>query len=134
MPDPIVVTVTATPDPNTQDTLIVSVDLPTVFLSLDDLDQVRWVCQDCSVEVVFAPAVNPFDPSASSGGQYQTQANGSIISGTLVQEQLDPDEEVFNSYKYSIIVRSLDGQRAGSLDPRIKGRRRRVYHRGDIDD
>ncbi|MGE0132281.1 MAG: hypothetical protein AB7U82_29720 [Blastocatellales bacterium] len=134
MPDPIVVTVTATPDPNTQDTLIVSIDQPTVFLSLEDLDQVRWVCQGGSVEIVFASATNPFDPSASSGGQYQTQANGSLISGTLVAGQLDADEEVFNTYKYSIVVRSFDGQRAGSLDPRIKGRRRRVYHRSDIDD
>lgn len=134
MPDPIVVTVTAIPDPNTQDTLIVSVDLPTVFLSLDDLDQVRWVCQDGSVEVIFAPTTNPFDPNASSGGQYQTQANGSIISGTLAPGQLNADEELFNSYKYSIVVRSPDGKRAGSLDPRIKGRRRRVYHRSDIDD
>ena len=127
MPDPIVVTVTATPDPNTEDTLIVSVDRPLVFLSLEDEDQVRWVCSDGSIEVNFAPVTNPFDPNASSGGQYQTQTDGSIISGTLVEGQLEGEEDAFRVFKYSIQVRSFDGTRAGTLDPRVMGRRRRVY-------
>ena len=132
MPDPIVVTVSATPDLTTQDKLIVTVDLNVVFLSLDDLDQVRWVCQDGSIEVNFAPATNPFDPDASSGGQYQTQVNGSIVSGDLVEGQLDPNSAVFSTFKYSILVKSPDGSRAGSLDPRIKGRRMRVYYKSDV--
>jgi hypothetical protein len=131
MPDPIVVTITAVPDPNTEDTLIVNVDQPTVFLSLEDQDQVRWVCQDGSVEVNFAPANNPFDPNASSGGQYVTQTNGSIVSGPLAEEQLDVDEDSFRTFKYSILVTTPDGKRSGSLDPTIKGRRRRVYYRVD---
>jgi len=131
MADPIVVTVTATPDEATQDTLILSVDLPLVFLSLDDEDEVRWVCSDGSVEVNFAPATNPFDPSASSGGQYQTQANGSILSGTLVESQLETDETAFRLFKYSILVRSFDGTRAGALDPRVMGRKKRVYYKAD---
>lgn len=132
MPDPIVVTVSATPDPNTQDKLIVTVDRELVFLSLEDLDQVRWICQDGSIEVNFAPATNPFDPNVSSGGQYQTQVDGSIVSGDLVEGQLDPDGGIFSAFKYTILVRSPDGSRAGSLDPRIKGRRMRVYHKVDI--
>ncbi len=130
MPDPIVITITATPDPATEDTLIVSVDQPTVFLSLEDEDEVRWICPTGSVEVNFAPVTNPFDPGASSGGQYTAQVNGSIVSGPMVEGQLDADAEVFRTFKYSILVKSPDGKRAGSLDPTIKGRRRRVYHRG----
>jgi hypothetical protein len=132
MPDPIVVTVTAVPDPATEDTLIVSVDRPLIFLSLEDDDQVRWVCSDGSVEVNFAPVTNPFDPNASSGGQYQTQADGSIISGTLVEEQLEADEVAFRIFKYSIQVRNVDGTRAGTLDPRVMGRRKRVYFSANI--
>src|SRR5262244_241958 len=132
MPDPIVVTVTAVPDPATEDTLIVSVDRPLVFLSFEDDDQARWVCSDGSIEVNFAPATNPFDPNASSGGQYQTQTNGSIISGTLVEGELDPDEDAFRLFKYSIQVRSFDGTRAGALDPRVMGRRKRVYFKADF--
>jgi hypothetical protein len=131
MADPIVVTVTATPDEATQDTLILNVDRPLVFLSLEDEDEVRWVCSDGSIEVNFAPVTNPFDPSASSGGQYQTQANGSIVSGTLVEEQLETDETAFRIFKYSIQVRSFDGTRAGALDPRVMGRKRRVYYKAD---
>jgi hypothetical protein len=127
MPDPIVVTVTATPDPNTEDTLIVDADRPLVFLSLEDDDQIRWVCSDASIEVNFAPATNPFDPSASSGGQYQTQINGSIVSGTLAEGELEPDEIAFRLFKYSIQAKSFDGIRAGSLDPRVMVRRKRVY-------
>jgi len=132
MPDPIVVTVTANPDPATEDTLIVDVDQPIVFLSLEDQDQVQWVCSDGSIEVNFAPATNPFDPNSSSGGQYQTQINGSIISGTLVGGQLEADDAIFRTFKYSIQVRSFDGTRAGTLDPRVMGRRRRVYHLTNI--
>src|SRR5262245_1371531 len=102
MPDPIVVTVTAVPDPATEDTLIVNVDRPLVFLSLEDDDQVRWVCSDGSIEVNFAPVTNPFDPSASSGGQYQTQTDGSIISGALVEGELEADDSLFRIFKYSI--------------------------------
>jgi len=132
MPDPIVITITAVPDPNTEDTLIVAIDQPTVFLSLEDYDQVRWVCPDGSVEVNFAPVTNPFDPNVSSGGQYQTQINGSIVSGPLVEGQLETDGEVFRTFKYSIQVTSPDGTRAGTLDPRIVGRKRRVYHKANI--
>jgi len=132
MPDPIVVTVRATPDPNTADTLIVSIDRSTVFLSLEDEDQIRWICPDGSVEVNFAPVTNPFDPSASSGGQYQTQVNGSIISGTMVEEQLAPNEAAFRNFKYSVHVISPDETRSGTLDPRVMGRRKRVYFRADI--
>jgi len=132
MPDPIVVTITAIPDPTTEDTLIVSADRSLVFLSFEDDDQVRWICSDGSIEVNFAPATNPFDPSASSGGQYQTQTNGSIISGALAEGQLDQDETTFRTFKYSIQVRSFDGTRAGTLDPRFMIRRRRVYYRADI--
>lgn len=132
MPDPIVVTVTANPDPTTEDTLIVSVDRPLVFLSLEDEDQVRWICSDGSIEVNFAPVTNPFDSSVSSGGQYQTQTDGSIISGTLDGSQLETDESAFRIFKYSINVRSFDGLRAGTLDPRVMGRRKRVYFKADI--
>jgi hypothetical protein len=132
MSEPIVVIVRATPNPNTADTLIVSVDRSTVFLSLEDEDQIRWVCPDGSVEVNFEPVANPFDPSASSGGQYQTQVNGSVISGTMVEEQLASNEAVFRSFKYSVHVILPDGSRSGTLDPRVMGRRRRVYFRVDI--
>jgi hypothetical protein len=132
MPDPIVVTVTAIPDPNTEDTLIVSVDRPIVFLSLEDEDQIRWICLDGSVEVNFAPITNPFDPNASSGGQYQTQVNGSIVSGTMVEEQLASEEAAFRAFKYSVHVILPDGTRSGTLDPRVMGRRKRVYFRVDI--
>ena len=132
MPYPIVITVTATPDPNTEDTLVVSVDRPLVFLSFEDQDQVRWICSDGSIEVNFAPVTNPFDPSSSSGGQYQTQTDGSIISGTLVDGQLEEDDLAFRIFKYSIQVSSSDGARAGTLDPRVMVRRRRVYRPADI--
>ena len=132
MSDPIVVTIAAIPDPATEDTLIVTVDRPLLFLSLEDDDQVRWVCSDGSIDVNFAPVTNPFDPSASSGGQYETQTNGSIISGSLIEGQLDEDETAFRLFKYSIIVRSSDGLRAGALDPRFMVRRKRVYSRADI--
>lgn len=132
MPDPIVVTVTAVQDPATEDTLIVTVDRPLVFLSLEDQDEVRWICSDGSIEVNFAPLTNPFDPSASSGGQYQTQTAGSIISGTLVEGQLDPDETAFRFFKYSIQVSSFDGSRGGTLDPRVIVRKKRVYHPSNI--
>jgi len=132
MPDPIVVTVRATPDPNTEDTLIVSLDRSTVFLSLEDEDQVRWICPDGSVEVNFEPVANPFDPSASSGGQYQTQVNGSVISGTMVEGQLAPNAAAFRAFKYSVRVITPDGTRSGELDPRVMGRRKRVYFRADI--
>ncbi|MGH9834496.1 MAG: hypothetical protein ACRD9Y_15860 [Blastocatellia bacterium] len=132
MPDPIVVTVRAIPDPNTEDTLIVSIDRSTVFLSLEDEDQIRWICPDGSVEVNFAPVTNPFDPNASSGGQYQTQVNGSIISGTMIEEQLEPTEAAFRAFKYSVQVILPDGTRSGTLDPRVMGRRRRVYFRVEI--
>jgi hypothetical protein len=128
MPDPIVVTVTAIPDPATQDTLVVSVDRPLVFLSLEDEDEVQWICSDGSIEVNFAAVNNPFDPSLSSGGQYQTQTDGSIVSGPLIEGQLDGDGSLFKIFKYSINVRSLDGTRAGTLDPRIMGRKKRVYY------
>lgn len=131
MPDPIVVTVTAIPDPATQDTLIVNVDRSLVYLSLEDEDEIQWVCSDGSIDVNFAPATNPFDPSASSGGQYQTQTNGSILSGPLVDEQLETDEGSFRIFKYSIQVRSFDGTRAGVLDPRVMGRKKRVYYKAD---
>lgn len=132
MLDPIVVTVRATPDPNTQDTLIVSIDRSTVFLSLEDEDQIRWICPDGSVEVNFEPVANPFDPSASSGGQYQTQVNGSIISGTMAEGQLASDAVAFRAFKYSVHVTLPDGSRSGELDPRVMGRRKRVYFRADI--
>jgi hypothetical protein len=132
MPDPIVITVTAVPDPATADTLLVSVDLPLVFLASDDDDEARWICSDGSIEVNFAPVTNPFDSSASSGGQYQTQADGSIISGPLDEAQLDPDETVFRIFKYSINVTSFDGLRAGTLDPRFMVRKKRVYSPANI--
>jgi hypothetical protein len=132
MPDPIVITVTAVPDPATEDTLIVNVDRPLIFLSFEDDDQVRWICSDGSVEVNFAPVTNPFDPSASSGGQYQTQADGSIISGPLAEGQLEADDSLFRIFKYSIQVRNVDGTRAGTLDPRVMGRRKRVYFSANI--
>ncbi|HKQ75323.1 MAG TPA: hypothetical protein VJ810_16610 [Blastocatellia bacterium] len=132
MPDPIVVTISAVPDPNTEDTLIVTTDQSIVFLSLEDDDQVRWVCPDGSVEVNFAPVNNPFDPNASSGGQYATQVNGSIVSGSLDPGQLEPVEALFRIFKYSIQVKSPDGTRAGTLDPRVVGRKKRVYHKVDI--
>ncbi len=130
MPEPIVITVTATPDPQASDKLIVTADLPTIYLSLDDEDQVRWVCQGGTIEVVFAPTNNPFDANPNTGGQYQASADGSIVSGILDEARLDPNAEVFRSFKYSILVRSTDGARMGVLDPRVSGRRRRVYHRG----
>ena len=132
MPDPIVVTVTAVPNPATEDTLIVDVGRPLVFLSLEDDDQVQWVCSDGSIEVNFAPVTNPFDPSASSGGQYQTQTSGSIISGPLDEGQLEGDETAFRLFKYSINVTSSDGLRAGTLDPRFMVRKRRVYSPANI--
>src|SRR5262245_36933900 len=132
MADPIVVTVTAIPDPTTEDTLTVDTVPRLVFLSFEDDDQVRWISSDGSIEVNFAPATNPFDPSASSGGQYQTQTNGSIISGPLVDGQLEADESLFRIFKYSIQVSSFDGARAGTLDPRVMGRKKRVYHLTNI--
>ncbi len=132
MPDPIVVTITAVPDLTTEDTLIVSADRPLVFLSLEDQDEIRWVCSDGSMEINFAPVTNPFDPNASSGGQYQTQADGSIISGALDEGQLEADDTAFRIFKYTINVRTSDGLRAGALDPRVMGRRRRVYFKGTI--
>ena len=132
MPDPIVITVTAVPDPATEDTLIVSVDRPLVFLSLEDDDEAQWICSDGSIEVNFAPVTNPFDSSASSGGQYQTQTNGSIVSGPLDEAQLDADDTVFRLFKYSINVTSFDGLRAGALDPRFMVRKKRVYSPSNI--
>lgn len=126
MPDPIVVTITAVPDPNTQDTLIVSVDFNTVFLSVEDLDEVQWVCPFGTFEVNFAPAANPFDPNASTGGQYVSSPQGSAISGPLFD--FSWDDESFQTFKYSILVKSPDGTRSGAVDPRVKGRKKRVYY------
>ena len=128
MAEPIVVTVFAAPDPNVSDKLLVSVDFPQVFLSSEDDDQVRWICQEGFVDVVFAPVNNPFDPNQSTGGQYQTQPDGSVISGSVDPNQLDPNPDAFRPFKYSILVTSFDGTRSGSRDPRVMIRKRRVYY------
>ena len=61
IPVPIVVTVTAVPDPNDPGKLNLSLDKPdTIYLSLLDDDQLRWVCNDGDLEVRFGPAANPF--------------------------------------------------------------------------
>ncbi|MBK7599787.1 MAG: hypothetical protein IPJ07_15195 [Acidobacteria bacterium] len=134
IPVPIVITVTATPDPNDPGKLNISTDKPdTIFLSYIDDDQVRWVCNDGDVEVRFGPASNPFDAGAYAGGTYQTQPGGSVISGSLEPDLLNPDPETFNTYKYSIVVTSTDKTRVGTRDPRFKTRRNTVYRGRNTD-
>lgn len=134
MPLPIVIRITATPDPVDPGKLNLSTDRPeTIYLSFIEDDQVRWVCDDGEVEVRFGPASNPFDAGAYAGGTYQTQPGGSVISGSLEEELLNPDPESFNTYKYSIVVTSADKTRVGTLDPRLKTRRSTVYRGRNTD-
>lgn len=128
MPEPIVVRVTATPDPDDATKLNLTVEPELVRLSLEDGDEIRWVCDDGNSDIVFASVNNPFDPNASTGGIYQTQPGGSQLSGTLDAEVFPPtDADLFKQFKYSVVVRTIDGSRQGSIDPRVMGRRRRVY-------
>lgn len=127
MPDPIVINITATPDPNDSGKLLVTAVPSVVLLAFEDDDQVRWVCQDGEMEIRFGPANNPFDASANSGGTYVGQPDGSQVSGSLAEELLNPNAELFNDYKYTIVVTNFDKTRVGALDPRFKTRRRTVY-------
>ncbi len=127
--EPIVITVTTAPDPDDPGRLILTIDRPTVFLSFEDEDQVRWVCNDGPMQVYFAPAKNPFDANPNTAALYQTQPGGSQVSGIIEEELLDQDPEVFKAYKYSLVVTSQDQTRVGTIDPTFKTRRRRVYHR-----
>jgi hypothetical protein len=130
MDEPIVVMITATPDPDQADKLIVEVNRNLVLLSFEDADNIRWVCNDGTAVVQFAPAFNPFDPNANTGGQYQMAPGGSQVSGPPVDSVLDPEEQIFTQFKYSITVTSPDGSRSGALDPHVRVRRKRVYSRG----
>lgn len=128
MAEPIVIRVSATPNATNPGLLDVSVDRPLVFLSLQDLDQVRWVCDDGDVRVVFGPARNPFVASESSGDEYYVPVGGSAVSGILAASLLPQDPEEFGQeYEYSLVVTSVDGTRVGTLDPRLKPRRNSVY-------
>ncbi len=129
MEEPIVVTIIATPDLDQADKLIVTVDRDLVFLSFEDADNIRWVCNDGTAVVQFAPATNPFDPNPNTGGQYQTSPGGSQVSGPPVESVLDPNEQIFRQFKYLITVTSPDGSRSGGIDPHVRVRRRRVYTR-----
>jgi len=130
MEEPIVVTITATDDPDQADKLIVEVNRNLVLLSFEDADNIRWVCNDGTAVVQFAPVYNPFDPNFNTGGQYQMAPGGSQVSGPPVDSVLDPDEQIFTQFKYSITVTSLDGSRSGALDPHVRVRRKRVYKQG----
>lgn len=131
MPEPIVVRIIATPDPDNSTNLILTTDPEAaVLLSLEDEDQVRWVCDAGEAEIVFASENNPFDPNIVTGGEYETQPGGSQPSGPLNPVLFpEPDDRNYNPdfkvYKYSIVVKS--GDRQGSIDPRVMGRWRRVY-------
>jgi hypothetical protein len=127
MEPPIVVTISAAPDPDQADKLIVTADRDLVLLSFEDADNIRWVCNDGTAVIQFAPVNNPFDPNSSTGGQYQTAPGGSQVSGPPVESVLDPADEVFTQFKYSITVTNSDGSRSGTLDPHVRVRRRRVY-------
>lgn len=127
MSDPIVIRVTATPNADNPGVLDVSVNPQVVFLSLEDLDQVRWVCEDGELTVVFGPARNPFDASAATASQYYASPGGSAVSGILAESLLPQNPLQFEQYEYSVVVTSLDGTRVGTLDPRLKPRRASVY-------
>jgi hypothetical protein len=125
MPGPITITITAVDDPEQADHLIVDVDRRLVLLSFEDLDEVRWICNRGTARVDFAPANNPFDPTAATGGSYVVVTGGSVTSGPPVEIVLDPDAAVFRQFKYDITV--VDGTRSGALDPHARVRRNAVY-------
>ncbi len=128
MPDPITVNITAVDDPDQADKLNVSVNLDLVLLSFEDLDEIRWVCNRGTAQVDFAPANNPFDPNASTGGHYEMAVGGSGLSGSVAEIVLDNNSSVFRQFKYTITV--IDGTRTGVLDPRVRVRRDKVYKAG----
>ncbi len=136
----IFVTVRAREHPTSNDVLIVDVipeappqpgdDPSTVYLSIEDSDRIVWTGDLGSIAgsalVSLASDNNPFDPTASTGGDYLLQRNGFQNSGQAVV--IPPDDEAsFLEFKYSVLVGSDDNQRRGSIDPHIRIRRRRVY-------
>jgi hypothetical protein len=125
---PITVNIIAVDHPDQTDKLNVSVDRKRVFLSRDDLDEIRWVCNRGNATVIFAPANNPFDPNTSTGGTYQLASGGSSLSGSVNEIVVDTDPDVFREFEYNIFV--VDGPRSGVADPHVRVRQRRVYKAG----
>lgn len=127
---PITVNITAIdhPDPAQTDKLQVRVDRKLVLLSLQDLDEIRWVCNRGTAKIDFAPANNPFDPNSATGGNYQVVAGGSTVSGPVAGVVVDINPDVFREFEYNIVV--VDGARSGVADPHARVRQNRVYKVG----
>src|SRR5262249_47050052 len=123
--EPTTITINAVDDATQDDHLIVELDNEQALLSFEDQDELRWVCIRSTATIRFAPANNPFDPTATTGGTYEVPAGGSVISGPPEEIVLDQNANVFRVFKYSVTV--TDGTRAGSRDPRVRVRRNRVY-------
>jgi hypothetical protein len=125
MPDPITVTISAVDDVTQGDHLIVSISPSISLLSFEDQDEIQWVCTRGTAIIDFAPANNPFDPNAVTGGNYEVPPGGSVTSGPPAEIVLDGDPTVFRQFKYNITV--TDETRSGSLDPHVRVRRNQVF-------
>ncbi len=109
IPVPIVITVTATPDPNDPGKLNISTDKPgAIFLSYIDDDQVGWGVQRRGCGGSLRTGKQSLRRRSLCRRRLPTQPGGSVISGSLEPDLLNPDPETFNTYKYSIVVTSAD--------------------------
>jgi hypothetical protein len=125
MAEPITVTISADDDPAQSDHLLVKVDRDLVLLSIEDQDEIRWVNTRGAATINFAPANNPFDPNAPTGGEYVVPAGGSVTTGPAADIISNDPPTIFRQFKYTITV--TDGSRSGALDPHARIRRQRVY-------
>ncbi|MFN0084690.1 MAG: hypothetical protein ACKVX9_04815 [Blastocatellia bacterium] len=135
----IFVTINVRPHPTQNDLLDLTIepdaldpngDPSTVYLSTEDNDRIVWLLNTESVGgsglVRLAEGNNPFDPTSSTGGVYNTVIGGSVNSGAVVVTP-PSEESLFLEFKYSVVVDSTDHLRHGSIDPHIRIRGKSVY-------
>ncbi len=135
----IFVTINVEPHPTQNDLLTLRIepdalnpgeDPSIVYLSTEDNDRIVWLLNTQSVAgtglVRMAQGNNPFDPTSSTGGVYNTAVGGAVTSGSVVVTP-PSEESSFLEFKYSVVVDSADGQRHGAIDPHIRIRGKSVY-------
>lgn len=135
----IFVTINVEPHPTQNDLLVLRIEPDTlnpdgdpsiVYLSTEDNDRIVWLLNTDSVGgsglIRMAEGNNPFDPTSSTGGSYNTVIGGAVDSGGVVVTP-PSEESFFLEFKYSVVVDSADQLRHGSIDPHIRIRGKSVY-------